>query len=905
MKHQNKLTLSLLAAAIATVFNSFALESPEQNSKTSQNSNPLCTDLAKNADQATKEACLLERIEVKGRFLGFEVPEVVGRVFLSRDYIERAPKTSGDINELLTRLAGVQASDEVLDAGQMGEIRARELSISGGQPWQTGFFIDGINFNSRIDPGLSQNSDTRENDGVAQAFTVNSRLVEQVTVYDSNIPAEYGSFSGGVVDIKTRSPRNFDGSTFGFEYRTAADRLGDYHLIEENLDRRDDLTSKIPNYDIQDVGFYGVYKINNNHSLLLDASYTESRIDVLSLNQFVGTYRENLNVLLKYTATNLGVDRQDFILTYAPYQNDSIITHTLGSSQSIDQGGYAAQWQLEHDFAAVSWQSTFAYSTSDNSKQGAPHLKPWAQAKGRSWGELDPGNDVEFPSYLPISKEGNYGSLEKSQQDLSWRQKLLFDPLQWGSVHHQWQLGTDLEQQQLSRLRKQVHYSYGAAQIYSSNNAPLNCNGFYSDCLELALAMPLPELAASLGGKIDFSNPQHLAAYEANVVTTAQYFNFRQVYAPEDLQLEVKQAALFASDQIEWGKLQLNAGLRYNYDDFFKNHNLAPRLSAGYSLNQQGNQLLSLGLSRYYDANLMTYRLRELETPFYSEYRPLIQGVVQNWFSSSFDSDYRYRYTNLRTPFNDELSLSYKIATDQFGTYALKAVKRWKKDQLAGSGDPIKDNDGYLYREQDNSASGTYERLSLSWHHSIDIHSLWANFSWQDNWASTQSYDDQVDKTALDELVALAINGLDVQVITLASLNRQNLNFNRPIKFDVGMTSDWFDWFDSALTLSYVDGYTTIEQNSWTYRYQLNNQGCAGCELTYLTLPVYSQVEKRPRLLTDLSLRFKVMDAAAGRLLLTADFNNVMNQRTYLIGEGANGVERGRQVWLGLKYDFL
>lgn len=234
------------------------------------------------------------------------------------------------------------------------------------------FFIDGINFNSRIDPGITLRNDDRETAGVAQAFTVNSRLVEDVTLYDSNIPVEFGAFSGGVVDIRTRSPKDFAGSTFGFEYRTSADSLGDYHLIEENLDRRDDLSGKIPNYAIKDVGFYSVYKINSNHSVLIDGSYTESQIDVLSLNQYVDTYRENLNLLLKYTATDLGFDRQDFSLTYAPYENDSLLTHVLGSRQSVEQGGYAAQWRYR-----------FTGNPADSGKFRTPSLRavgktgPW------------------------------------------------------------------------------------------------------------------------------------------------------------------------------------------------------------------------------------------------------------------------------------------------------------------------------------------------------------------------------------------------------------------------------------------------------------------------------------------------------------------------------------------------
>lgn len=904
-----KSTLSLLALSISLSLSSpasFAEQasttqvSAAKANNTKEATLPFCTP--EQQSRQDTQHCQIEQIEVKGRFLGFEVPESTGRVYLNREYIERAPKTTGDINELLTRLAGVQASDELMSAKQMGEIRARELSISGAQPWQSGFFIDGINFNSRIDPGYTQTSENNDNSGVAQAFTVNSRLIDQVVLYDSNIPAEFGAFSGGVVDIRTRSPKDFSGSTFGLEYRTTKDSISSYHLIEENQDRYTELADEIPNYDITDIGAYAVYKINNNHSVLVDVSYTQSKIDELSLNQFVNTYRENINVLLKYTMTDVLFDRQDFTFTYAPYESDSILKHVMGSRQTVDQGGYAAQWKLEHDFKSVSWQSALSFSTSDNSKTAAAHFKPWQQAKGRLWGLYDPANDSVIDKVELISNEGNYGSLEKTQEDISWRQKFLFNATEHNGVRQQWQIGSDVEQQRLTRSRAQVHYLYGSGNLYSSNNNPLNCNGFYSDCIELALSKPLNELANDLGGRIDFSNPDHLAAYEANVITSAQFFNFRRTYAPEHLDITVNQGALFASNQIEWGAFQATVGVRYNYDDFFKNHNIAPRLSAGYTLDENGKQLISLGLNRYYDANLLSYRIRELETPYYTEYRATVQGVVQNWVRSSDDSDYRYRYSDVRTPYNDELSLSYKIATDDLGTFAIKAVKRWKKDQLASSGDPVKDSDGYLYRSQDNSASGTYERVSLSWHLSHGIHSFWANLSWQDNWTSAQHYDDDVDTTSLDELVYMS-TGNGYEVATLSTLKRQNLNFNRPIKLDFGITSDWLDWFDSSVNFSYVDGYETFEETSLTRRY-LVTQDCIGCEVGSINLPIYAQVNKRARFMTDLSFRFKVWESAIGKVQLTADINNLFNQRTYIIPKGENGVERGRQIWLGIKYDF-
>ncbi len=38
-----------------------------------------------------------------------------------------------------------------------------------------------------------------------QGLYVDSRLIDSVTLYDANIPVEFGGFTGGVVDATTRS----------------------------------------------------------------------------------------------------------------------------------------------------------------------------------------------------------------------------------------------------------------------------------------------------------------------------------------------------------------------------------------------------------------------------------------------------------------------------------------------------------------------------------------------------------------------------------------------------------------------------------------------------------------------------------------------------------------------------
>lgn len=106
----------------------------------------------------------IERILVEGRFIGLQVPEVEGRFTLDRNFIEYTPRTGGDFTELLGLLPGVVLGSEQYDASEQGEIQAQRVSIMGAEAWQTGFFLDGMNFNSRQDPSSYRSNDTLIND---------------------------------------------------------------------------------------------------------------------------------------------------------------------------------------------------------------------------------------------------------------------------------------------------------------------------------------------------------------------------------------------------------------------------------------------------------------------------------------------------------------------------------------------------------------------------------------------------------------------------------------------------------------------------------------------------------------------------------------------------------------------
>ena len=135
-------------------------------------------------------------------------------------------------------------------------------------------------------------------------MNINSQIVESITVYDHNIPADFGDFSGGVVDAETISPFSTD-TRVSFGIRGNRSDWGEYHIIDndepdDTAEGKDDLEPPI--YEKTNIDFSIQKKLNEQHALLMSVSYLKSDISDISLSAQKVESRENINALLKDTA---------------------------------------------------------------------------------------------------------------------------------------------------------------------------------------------------------------------------------------------------------------------------------------------------------------------------------------------------------------------------------------------------------------------------------------------------------------------------------------------------------------------------------------------------------------------------------------------------------------------------
>jgi len=834
----------------------------------------------------------IERITVHGsRYIGLESSGIAGRFHLDKKFIDQSPRTTGDINDLIALLPGVDLSDSAFSVAALKDVRAQEISISGAKPWQTGFFLDGMNYNSRQDPSGSSTSVSSINDvqGAPQAYNINSEIVQSIDVYDNNIPAEYGDFSGGIVSVNSVSAFDKSKSSMSFGYRGTQSNWGQYRVLDGEASESEEPVK--PEFEKNAYNLNFSHQFNQHHGIVFSGSYVDSISSDISLEETAYKKRHSSNLLFKYSMRDLWVDNLDWSFIYAPYQNEDYLKNVLNSGLTIEGGGYGSTLNIRHRLANSDISSKLQFNASDNSRTAPDHYYIWRQINGKEWGQLSTNNSDKSP----YSLAGGNGSLKKQQQTISWKNKLSLDSITFGGGFHDIEIGFGIQHERLQRQRANDSYHYNSARQYSTlpGEPVLNCSGYQLDCVELTFFRPIADIEAELGYPIDSSSQ----IYTDNIATAPQYFESRIVYSAEDINVSLTKFNAHLTDNIEWGDLKLNLGLRVDYDQFFKNVNIAPRTSLGYDVFSDQSSLLILGLSRYYDAGLLTYKVKEQQTPYYIQYRDINNLYLQGWKLSSNDSDHRFRYQDVKTPYNNEFVLGWTQSLADYGQISLKWVTRRGEEQLRSADSPFFDTDGYWYDYQVNGRRTTSDRISLSWSAKFDNHSVWANTSHSESTTSSDSLNTDIQNSNIDDLVVY--NG---NTITQDQLDFINSGFGYPLSVKFGINSQWSDTLNSSVTATYTAAHDeATATDNYAPSVSLDNI-CSECESTEYALSEYVLVAYPARTTFNASINWSININPQHKFNLRADITNLLNSRTHSVSEGNSGIEVGRQFWLSLKY---
>ena len=554
--------------------------------------------------------------------------------------------------------------------------------------------IDGFSNNSLLDPVQESTTSGTVIPSHPQELFVNARLVDNVTVYDSNVPAEYGSFTGGVVDAELIRPgKHFTGSFF---YRTTRDEWTSFHVDPVDLDdfeNSNSASSGQPNFEKHDFGTILNLPVSENSGLVLSYQQLYSQIPLQHFGEVKNQNRRLENIYVKYGGAPNSKSYAELSLLYTPYSGKYFRKNTMNSDYTVRGGGLLVGARSEYQFDFGFWEAQVGYRRSENSREAPTHLFGWAVSPTKPWGGLIGSTR---------SDEGMLGDLESTQESWQAKSDVTFNSFRTGFMSHIVKTGFDFEK------------------IRGTYNRPETSWQFYLPDSDVSVVCSSTDIACIDG---------------------EQYFYRRFVYAETFGAAEINTGGLYLQDTAQLKRLQLRPGLRVSYDDLMKNLNVAPRLAASYDLFGNGRSRLIGGWNRYYGKSLLTYKLREAISPSsMTDSRDLISVTnptpEEPWPYSTSGTTVS-RFSELETPYKDEFNIGLEQRIYN-GLLKLRYVNRAGKDEFAKQRIVVAGD--FNYYTMTNDGRSSYESYLLGWEQTWEKHYLDFNVIYQESTTGNESY---------------------------------------------------------------------------------------------------------------------------------------------------------------------
>jgi hypothetical protein len=813
------------------------------------------------APETDDDATLIIDVEVRERV---HEDAVVGKTEIPRDVLENMPKGDGTVSDLIRVAPGVQYDNNYRNSNTAGEISPAEVSISGGKPYENLFLIDGMSNSNMVNPlGVNKSlTNFSEVSGNPQKFFLDSWLVEDITVYDSNIPASFGGFTGGVVDVTTKKPeKEFGGK---LSYRTTRSGWTHYYIDEKdkNFFKESKTYTDHPNFR---KDFYTIslnIPINDDIGILARYNRKDSVIPLRHFNGHKDTERLSETYFLKGLYNIDGSRYIDASVSYSPYTGSYILQDRLHGDFDINSGGYFAAlnyYDGNKDDGEIKLHTD--YSFQENSRTGSrDYHYSWIASRFKPWGAATDSRENLKVSSL----EGGPGNLKMENGNLSLKFDHNLKPMSLSGVHR---------------------VSYGAVynNIYGRYYRPEDYS-YYKDAV--------------------LSRDVRCGDDTKTCVDGDQYFSSRYTLPVSDVLVWINEYEGYGEDEWEFLRFNLRLGVRVSNDDYQNNTNFSPRTQFQYDIFNDNRTVLTLGYSRYYSANLLGSKLREGRVSSDRYFRDTYNNRVQNWMLTQENPLIEYNFRELRTPYVDEYSVN--IAQNIYGsTLSAKYVERRAEDEFAKDFSEI-EKDGKKHYRLNNNGSSSYRSAQLRWTKAWENHRVIFNGTWSESTASNENYDTLFGLEDMDTEVFL--NG---EIIKLKELPKDN--FNKPYVFNLTYVGKYFN----HLTVSGVFTYTTAHRRLISLNDEFMGYGDYNAETGMadeINFSSYKVAQFKDMCMLDASFSWEQETFKGQKFVLTVEVLNILDLKNK-IGEGSRVSNRfgdynydkyqmGRQFWAGVAYEF-
>ncbi|EPP7627857.1 TonB-dependent receptor [Providencia rettgeri] len=784
--------------------------------------------------------------------------------YVTSEEISQKNTGDGNITDLMKTNPAVQFANNDSNSMNQGEIKPSRISIHGSSSYQNAYRLDGVSFNNDFDPADSGLGETATRlSSSDQGIYIDSRLIDSMTVYDNNIPVEFGGFTGGTVEVNSRRWQG-ENSAHAYYRLTRSGWNNLFHDSTQGIDTTKNDTAnpaRFQNrYDKNDFGGWFELGVSENSGLVFSASRRSSTIPMTLANDGAAMIngdgelemtdgltgkkdqkRISDNYFLKYTIDLSDKSSLDLSANYADYDSRLFTSTIMNSGYDSTHKGLGFTGVFKHQFEVGQLELTA--STQQLKDERVNDQNYYVEVLA-----MDSDYNWDNRKYL---RSGGQGDLISEQNSQTAKAVMRFTSMEDGlGITHKPTIGSELSYTKGTYKRDSDFYRYNYSGVIDKNDY---WNG-------------------QLTNVTRFQAGKH----------SADYTNY----------------ALFLDDNLQYGKLTLRPGIRLDRDDFVSRTNIAPRLSGSYDIFGDNSTLLIAGANRYYGRSMLTYAL-------YGAQNAGMQNC--NWGCSldpnlnDWDNQKDYEgVDSLKTPYNDELTVALQqeiLST----TWRLQYVHREGYDEVrTRTKYDTRDADKRSIRMYDNGGRSSHDTVTLSvnnsqpWEWADASHVMTASLTWQQSESNTpkdSGYNsfDPANKVNLNKV------WYDGKIIDASKL--PSTSFNSPFKFNLELTSVWDDYD--------LTWYNRLQW--WGARDQAVRYDNA-----YAVDPEYGQVRKytkqhfSSKYTWDTRLGWK--PEFAHGFGFSVEVNNILNNknvadRFVFEDRVLKSYDPGRQFWLQVNYD--
>lgn len=790
---------------------------------------------------------------------------------LPRAVIQALPAGNGDITSLLKTNPAVQFDNNQQSSKSPGEISPADISINGAQFYQNAFLIDGLNMNNDIDPAQE---DTPYRlfavPGRSQGLALDTDLLEEIEVLDSNISAAYGGFNGGVVDARTRDPRRkLSGS---LSYQMTRSSWTEYHINDSEVEDVENASSwgdGQPEFEKTTVRATLEGYLNDNIGLLASVSQKRSEIPLsFYSSHLVDSYgfqeKDQSRRLDNYFLKGIwhASERLTFraSATHAPEESRYFRSNIANSEIDIRSGG--SQFNLAGVWDADRFKLTQSLGWNQLEQSRVPASDDyyvWRTSDSKPWGV---GNNT---------LEGEFGEIE--QQHTGWQYKIDVDgkAFNWGRTEHRLNAGLEIAESEVyyQRLSDSSTYVVPASTNTCTNSAGQTDN------------------ACALGSTTNG--------------WPGQYFTRRTRYTTGEFSFTTLSWAAYLEDDIQLDKWRIRPGLRVDSDNYMDQTTFAPRLAIEYDLFGDSSTLLQAGANRYYGRNIAAWRLQEGRNQL--RYNGETRSSLDDAWTVGSQANNQVSFNQLDIAYDDELMLGV-VQLWHDTEFALKYVNRKGRDQVIQvSGNALGEpsNDPALasnYTTYTNDGRSETEVISLMVTPRL-AYKLWGTqtrgqlaLDWTDSKSSSPSYFADEGEDYYNNPV------ISYEGSFMRYAERPADNFTRP-------------WTARLTAITEIPAANLTWSNFFRYRAGYTKVADSGENIDYkgVSVDVWKERDYGAALTWDLRLGWSLPLPKQHEVFINADVFNVLNEKSVSESSGINSTsiptyEVGRQFWLEVGYRF-